>query len=237
VTLSIEPHQLIGAAVILALLAGIAFCMWWFSAFQRTLRGLRRAPEVAVANAYDGMIVRIRGTIVAHGETLVAPLSGRACVHYDVHVEERVSTGKSSTWRTMFRESDERPFVVEDETGRAIVRGLPLRTAVVVDHHQRSGFLSDATPGLLALLARHGRDSTNFLGLNRTIRYREGALEPGEQVAVLGLARWEDDPAPDAIDPAAQTAYRGASARKKRLVIEAAGDAVLASDDPRALRP
>ena len=67
-------------------------------------------------------------------------------------------------------------------------------------------------------------------GFNRTLRYREAVFEEGEEVAVLGRARWEMDP-----DPKAEgSGYRGGA---KRLVIEApeTEGPLLASDDPNTL--
>lgn len=211
--------------------AGLA--AWWFSPYQKTLRALRAAPRVRVADAQEGQLVRIVGTLRAHRETLVSPLAARTCAHFDVLVEERVKSGKNSSWRTLFREHDSRDFVVEDESGRVIVDTGGLEVALVQDHHQRSGTFEDASPELEALLARNGHTSTGFFGMNRTLRYREGVLEPGERVSVLGWAHWEDDPEGERDLSAA--AYRTAT-RKKRLVLQPSAESpVRASDDPKAL--
>lgn len=205
---------------VLALVSGFAAIsglVWYFSPYRRNLRAIRAARRVRVADAPAGELVRIDGTVIATGATLSAPLSGRACVHFELLVERRVRTGKNSHWRALLRERDTRDFAVEDEGGgRALVEITSLETSLVQDHHRRSGTLNDATPELEALLARHGHSSTNFLGLNETIRYREAVLEPGEPIAIVGWAAWEDDPTPGALDPAG--GYRS-GARKKRLVL------------------
>jgi hypothetical protein len=100
----------------------------------------------------------------------------------------------------------------------------------VLDHSDSSGFLNDASPELEAFLSERGHQSTSFLGMNKTMRYREGALETGEQIAVVGLAHWEDDPEAGAIDTGGG-GFRDA-VRKKRLVLTASeGAALHASDD------
>ncbi|UJR86322.1 E3 ubiquitin ligase family protein [Sandaracinus amylolyticus] len=206
---------------------------WWFSPYQQTLRAIRAAPLVRVADAPDGQLVRILGTLRAGTRTLDAPLSQLTCAAYRVEVDVRVSTGKSSSWRSLIRDRESVDFVVEDETGRAIVKALQLEPAIVLDHHQRSGTWNDATPELDAYLTRHGHKSTDFFGFNKGMRYQEGVLEPGETVAILGLARWEDDPHPGAARGGA--GYRE-TARRKRLVIEpSALGPVRASDDPSVL--
>jgi hypothetical protein len=179
--------------------------------------------------------VRIVGELRSHAALLQAPLTGRACACFVVHVEEQRRHGKTTSWRSLVHESRSRDFVVEDATGRAIVQTRGIEVAVVLDHHERSGFLADAPPALERFLAGHGHSTTGLFGLNKTIRYREGALEPGETVAVLGRARWEDDPEPGAATDAARGGYRD-TARRRRLVIEAGElGPVRASDDPAAL--
>lgn len=203
---------------------------WYFSPRQRALRAIRSVPVVLVSEAVEGSIVRIVGALRPLAPLLTAPLSGRACAHYDVIVEEQVRSGKSSHWRTIAHEHASRDFVVEDTSGRAIVQTAHFEATVELDHHQRSGFLNDASPELEALLARHGRSTTGLFGMNRTIRYREGVLEPGEEVAALGRARWEDDPEPGAAN-VPRGGYRD-SGRRQRLVIERSElGPVRASDD------
>lgn len=217
----------------LALVGAIVLGAWWLSPYQQTLRALRSVPRVSVSDATEGSLVRIVGTLRAGARTLEAPLSGRPCACFRVEVDVRVSTGKSSSWRNIIREEDGADFFVEDPSGRALVKGGTVEAAIVLDHHLKSGTFDDATPELEAYLARHGHKSTDFLGFNKAIRYREGVLEPGETVAVLGRARWEDDPEAGAAQPSSG-GYRE-SARKKRLVLEPGElGPVRVSDDPGA---
>lgn len=228
VLLALDPVVLVWAGV-LAAGGAVALFKWWRSPYQRTLRALRAAPRVRIADAPEGRLVRIAGRLRAHGPTLTAPLSKRACAHYEIVVEDHAKRGESTDARVIFRESETRDFSLEDGSGTAIVETGRLEVALVQDHHQRSGTFEDASADLEALLRRHGQSSTGFFGLNRTIRYREGVLEPGEEVSVLGWARWEDDPEAG-LDPS-RGGYRE-SARRKRLVIHAGDGPVRASDDP-----
>ncbi|MDQ3030843.1 MAG: E3 ubiquitin ligase family protein [Myxococcota bacterium] len=223
--------------ILLLVLAGagaIGLGSWFFSPRQRSLRAIRSVPRVPIAEAVEGSIVRIVGHLRPHSPLLAAPISGRSCAQFDLLIEEHVNRGKSHHRKTLVHETASCDFLVEDETGRALVETAHLEAVVVFDHHQRSGFLSDPTPELESILTRHGHSSTTLFGLNRTITYREGVLEPGELVAVLGRARWEDDPEPGAID-AQRGGYRDSS-RRRRLVLERGElGPVRASDDPSAL--
>ena len=61
--------------------------------------------------------------------------------------------------------------------------------------------------------------------LRQSLVFREGVLEDGERVVVVGRARYEDD----AEGLIASEGYR-AQSRRKRLVIESHADPVRASD-------
>lgn len=184
----------------------------------RTRRAIRRAPIVPVSSVRAGQLVRVRGRLVALDELLQAPLSQRTCAYYVATAEERRSAGSSSTWREVAREERYVDFAVDDGTGRVRVRMSVPRVAVVRDLHTRSGTFDDANAAEDGFLRRHGLRSVNAFGLNIALRYNEGALEPGEEVTVLGQARHED------IDG------------ERVLVIDAPDDGpLLLSDDPRAV--
>jgi len=53
-------------------------------------------------------------------------------------------------------------------------------------------FLDDATDNLERYLNKKGEKSEGFLGLNKTLRYKEGVLERGEKIAVFGKGIWKD---------------------------------------------
>ena len=192
-----------GLAIVFVV-AVMALGLGYFSADQITRRTLRKARHVTIAEFPEGAPARIVGR-VEDGERLTAPLSGRACVFYEAIVEQYHSNGKSGSWRTIIRESHGVPFALDDGTGRALVDPSGAQLAVEKDSTTRSGSFDDATPVEESFLARHGMQSKGWM-LNKRLRYREGALEIGETIAVCGLAVREPDP-----DGAARaTGYRDA---------------------------
>jgi hypothetical protein len=217
------------AAVIIGALVVIGLATY-FSRDARLRRAMKAVPLSTIAGATEGARVRIVGRVLARDRVLRGPLSHRECVAFRVLVETRRQSGKSSHWVKTIDEHQEVDFVLEDETGRARVESRGSDFLIVLDHSDSSGFLNDASPELEAFLSERGHQSTSFLGMNKTMRYREGALETGEQIAVVGLAHWEDDPEAGAIDTGGG-GFRDA-VRKKRLVLTASeGAALHASDD------
>jgi hypothetical protein len=92
----------------------------------------------------------------------------------------------------------------------------------------RSGEAQEATSRLEAFLERHGLSSASEIGTRDELIYREGVLEEGELVAVLGTARVEPDP-----DGAARS-YREVATRV--VVDEPDEDPLMLSDTASTTR-
>ncbi|MCU4175659.1 hypothetical protein [Carboxylicivirga sp. N1Y90] len=155
-------------------------------------RKLKKAPLKRISSFKDGELAKLVGKVEFVEEALKAPLSGRECAYYHIRVEQQVSSGKSSHWKTIVDEVVANKFVIREGNEAAFVHSTKVKSHVVEDRKYRSGFLNDASEKLEAYLNRHGLESENFLGLNKTIRYREGILEKGEKIAVLGTGKWTD---------------------------------------------
>lgn len=164
---------------------------YYFSTKTVVLRKLKKATYRRISNFIDGEFAKITGKVECIGIPLTAPLSGRTCAYYHVLVEQRVSSGKSSHWKTIIEEEVSGSFGIRDGDYCARIDGNMVKSHIVDDRKYKSGFMNDASEVLEQYLSDHGHDSKNFLGMNKSIRYREGVLEEGELIAVLGKARWE----------------------------------------------
>jgi E3 Ubiquitin ligase len=197
---------------------------------RRRVRG-PRAPRVTIALAPEGQRVELVG-VVQPAETLEAPLTGRACVHYEVEIDGERSAMYAPTYRArgpfgagssgrggVVREVRSVPFAIEDETGRALIDPGHARFTIAIS--ERSMTLAAPTARQQALLRSHGMYGRENL-------FREAILEVGTRVAVIGTAVREPDP-----DGAAHvTGYRDAPTRLRLggstqhpLEIRALGDA------------
>ncbi|HUQ08078.1 MAG TPA: GIDE domain-containing protein [Kofleriaceae bacterium] len=219
------------ALVVLAIAAGVAIVaasMVW-NEKARIRRELRSAPRVDIAELREGRTGRLVGR-VGDGETLQAPFTGRSCVFYEATVEEYRSSGKTGSWRQVVREARGVSFVLDDETGRAIVDPGGARVDVDIDMTTRSGTFDDATPVEEAFLERHGLRSTGWV-FNKSFRYREGVIEIGETIAVMGQGVREPDP--DAVGKVG--GYRSGPPTRLRLG-GSARHPILLSDAPDTLK-
>lgn len=179
--------------VLVLFLAGLTYRLF-FTRIAVIRRKLRGAERVSIGRFPEGGIAKVQGFLVYAGEPLTAPLSGRRCAKFSVRVQQFRSHGHGGSWHTIVDEQGVQDFFLDDGTGKALAKMAGARFALTQDRRFSTGFLKDATPELDAFLARHGRQSQGLLGFNKRLRFLEAVLEGGEDVAVFGPGRWEEDP-------------------------------------------
>lgn len=211
---------------VLAVAVVIAIVVWWLSPDQRARRAMRATPRREIGDVIEGERARIVGTVHLTTEPVTAPLTGRPCAYWRVVVEEHRRGGRSGRWVTLVDEHDGVDFVVEDGTGKALIRTSHVQVVLENDAKYSTGILSEPTPRLLGFLEARGIPSKGLL-FNKDMRFREGIVEHDETVAVVGIGRWQRDPDAKAL----AEGYRSAEL-PKRLVMEAMEDSpLLLSDD------
>lgn len=210
------------------IIAAIAMAVggWYFSDRAKTLRAMRAAPRRAIAEVADGEVARLVGRVVPR-TTLVAPLTGRPCTYWRVEIDRLVQRRRSTRWQRLGTAAEGATFALDDAGGRAIVDPRAAQLVVVLDTTTRSGTFDDATPIEEALLARLGEASRGVV-FNHTVRYREGVLEAGEQIAVVGRCQREVDP------DSPGGGFRDVVATRVQVGATETGD-LLITDDPTAL--
>nr|WP_319399609.1 hypothetical protein [uncultured Carboxylicivirga sp.] len=189
-------------------------------------RKLKKAPIKRVSSFYRGDVARVVGTIEMVDTPLLAPLSNRECALYHVVVEQQKSSGKNSYWDKLIEETQQCKYLIKDGSSFAVVNSNNIKSYIVKDKSFRSGFLNEASDVLEHYLVRHGHKSENWVGMNKTIRYNEGVLEPHETIAVYGKGEWKE-----AVDLGFPASYG-------RILELSAPDneALYLSDDPEAVQ-
>ncbi len=171
----------------------IAIVGWAFSKANRLKRALRDMKAMPIGQLAENTLGKVVGQAHPVGQTLVGPLTGRPCLYYIALVEQQVSTGRSSYWKTIIKEEMGVPFQVVDISGRAIVDPRGAEVALTFDGTSKSGTFNDADPIQEAFLQRHGHSSKGWV-FNKGLRYKEAMIEINEVVAVLGSGIREPDP-------------------------------------------
>ncbi len=126
-----------------------------FSDRETSLRSMRSTVKVRIADAREGATVRLTGRVVAFRDArLTSPVGDRACVAYRVHVESLARGRKTDHWRTVVDDGDAVDFVLDDESGRALISTHGAGLVIDLDHRHGSEAFRDSTPALDAYLVR-----------------------------------------------------------------------------------
>lgn len=178
--------------VVLGIVIVIIILRQVFSKKARIKRKLKKAELKKMAIFKNGDIAKIVGCVEIIGDPLIAPLSGRECSVYSIHVKERISSGKNTYWKTRIEEEITTKFVIKDGEHYAYINDKNINCYIVKDRNYSSGFMNDAGKNLEHYLNKKGYKVESAIGLNKTLRYKEGVLEKGEEIAVFGKGEWKD---------------------------------------------
>ena len=179
-------------------LAGVAAAIaaLMMSRTRRFRRKLARHRLWRLRELPEGRYARIVGRAHPVGEPLIAPMTGRRCVYYEVKVEGKGVAPSPGKMSVIAAETRAIPFLLNDGTGRAHV--VPDGADVLVDFDARSDFSPQplvVTPDHMAFYARHGK--TVLGGIYGTeLRYREAVIEVEDMITILGAGVREPDPDP-----------------------------------------
>lgn len=188
-----NSYFLIG--VFIVVIAILVFIGYYFSHKNRILRKLKQVNPKRIQLIKDKEYTKVIGKTHTISESLISPIGKRKCVYYQIKVEEKRG-GKNKSWHTIIKEDNGIDFIIESSGEKAIIvtNSSPKTKMVylVKDVKQASGTWNDPPKHLEAYLQSHGKDSTGLFGFNKSIRYREGVIEIGEKITILGTGNWKE---------------------------------------------
>jgi len=181
----------------------IIIISFYFNDKQIIKRALSKLPFKNVTNIRTNEYTKLYGKALHVKEPLIAPYSERKCIFYQIKIEQKVSSGKSTRWKTLVEEERFHEFFLQNNGDLVIVKPSKhpknYKCFLVKDKKQRSGTFNDASPRFEGVLNRYNINSINWLGFNKTLRYEEGIIEIGEHIVVAGIAKWKalSEPIPE----------------------------------------
>ena len=182
--------------VIFALLAvaGAAALLLFGRAELQRLARIRDTPTTHARDVASGF-VEVKGVVEAT-DVISSPFYSTPAVFCRWTVEEYRRRGKSSTWVTVLSGIEKRDFWIRDDSGRVRVPVANLQPVLYLagKNTTSSGTFRAAPEHIEAFLSRHGRSSTGWV-FNKSMRYTEENIAPGEHIYALGWAlRENNDP-------------------------------------------
>lgn len=187
-------------------LAGAAALIYFGRRELARLARIRETPTTHARDVSSGF-VEVKGVVEAT-EIVTSPFYAVPAVYVRWQVEEYRSRGKSSSWVTVLQGIECKDFWIRDDSGRVRVPAAELSPVLYLagKNTTSSGSFRNAPEHIEQFLARHGRSSTGWV-FNKSMRYTEECIQPGEHIYALGWARREMSEA--AFTQAPQSSERG----------------------------
>ncbi|GAA4276638.1 hypothetical protein [Aquimarina mytili] len=157
-------------------------------------RTFRKIPEKNILLAKENEYIKVIGNTNPIDEPLIAPLSKRRCVYYQITVEQVGESGVNNRNTNVIIDEEKCiNFSIESLESKAIVKTTSLEDSRMVHLKKDRKFTSDiwngASDNLQTYLNSKGMKST-FFGLSKSMAYYESVIEIGEKIAVAGMAHW-----------------------------------------------
>lgn len=177
--------------IFLYLLIGFFVGLYYFIngfSWLKQKRLIENTPTSKIRSIAMGL-VEIYGEVVPwRGKLLKSPFSIKDCVYCKYLIEEYRRSGKSSHWVTVKSDEKRIPFFLKDDTGSVLVEPEGARMHIPQDFEFKSGWGKDPPASIQKFLKSNNMDFENFLGFNKTMRYREYIIEPANMLYVMGTA-------------------------------------------------
>src|SRR3989344_7077963 len=133
-------------------------------------------------------LVELYGKVVAKKEVLTSPLAQKPCVHYYYTIEEYRRQGKHNRWVVVFKETSNCLFLLKDNTGQVLVNLKDAIIEIPSDFEYSSSFGRDPPLNIRNFLKQKRFSHEGFFGINKSLRFREYLIQPGDQLYVFGTA-------------------------------------------------
>ena len=157
---------------------------------RRTRRSLDGIAATTLASLKHGDRACVTATADVLGETLTSPINRRSCIAFHVVIEERRPS--SGQWEPALVRSACAGFRIVDGDLEAAVEG-PFQ--LDLDPDDRGSIWANLPPTLFALLDEEDIALTSTLGGEKSFRFSEALLLPGDRISLFGRAEVEPDPA------------------------------------------
>jgi hypothetical protein len=171
-------------------IAGAAALVYFGRTELKRLSRIRETPTTHASDVSSGY-VEVKGVVEATN-VLNSPFQMVPAVFVRWSVEEYRRRGKSSSWVTVLSGVDSRDFWIRDESGRVRVPCGAVKPVLYLagKNTTASGTFRAAPEHIERFLSEHGRSSTGWV-FNKSMRYTEECIQPGEHIYAIGWTRRE----------------------------------------------
>jgi hypothetical protein len=171
---------------------GIVFLIWGLMSFK-VKRLIENIPTSKIRSIAMGL-VEIYGEVVpSKNDVLKSPFTNNDCVYYKYSIEELRSSGKNTYWATIDHGKAHNVFYLKDETGSVLIDPTGAKIDTPVDNKFDSSMGHDPPETAKDFLAsRNIKWEGLFFGINKTMKFTESFIAPGDKLYIMGTA--DDNP-------------------------------------------
>lgn len=156
--------------------------------FFRKKRLIENTPTSKIRSIAMGL-VEICGQVIPIKERIFkSPFTNKECVYYQFTIEEYQSSGKNSHWVTIKKGVERDLFYLKDDTGMVLIDPTGATIEAKKDFEYQSGLGKDPPEQVIRFLNTNNLAYEGFFGLNKTMRYRESIIIPGDTLYIMGTA-------------------------------------------------
>ena len=202
----------------------IIFLAYYFSKKMVITRTLSKIPNKPASRLKTNELSKVTGKALHVKAPLIAPYTERECVFYQIKIQQKVSTGKNSHWKTLVVDEQCQDFFININGDFVIIKPEqnPVNYAcyLVKDSKQSSGTFNDPTPQFEAVLRKYNINPETYFGFNKRLKYEEGIIEIGERITVAGIAKWKTLSEPIPEYPYSKIATLESDAKQKLIITD-----------------
>jgi hypothetical protein len=171
----------------IGLAAGVVLFIKGFIWFKHK-RLIENIPTSKIRSIAMGLVEIFGEVAAAKDKLLRGPFTNKKCVFYRYTVEQYVRSGKSSYWATIKKDEARSYFYMKDNTGRVLVDTKGAQIDIPISSEFSSGIGRDPPQAIKLFLNKNNISFEALLGINKTMRYREYIIMPGDKLYILGHA-------------------------------------------------
>lgn len=159
----------------------------FFSKKALAKQHFKKEKESKIFNFKNGEQGKIIGKAECATSPLIAPLSGKKCVFYEVIVSEPTEDNNS----IVIKKSKSKEFYIVNHTGKVLVNPKNAIYEIKNDININSGLLKKPNNKMLTFLKANDIEPKNFLGISKSLTFQEKSIEVGELIGIRGKGLYD----------------------------------------------
>lgn len=167
----------------------IIFIIYHFQNDKIVIRKLKNTRCRSLFEFKDTEYGKIVGLVKPIGEPLIAPLSRKECVYFQIIIKEKFIIEKNN-WKKIYEYKNDSKFLISEMGNHAIIKSNNQKSYLTKKSDYNVSTFSDPTKEIINFAKLHNIKITYLHGLTRRLIFTESIIETNEKLAVYGMGNW-----------------------------------------------